>query len=223
MDARPYIKFCVPCYDMVTWENSIGKTSYSQLVMKRETETIPLPFDFHIGISQGTIIEHNRNVLIQPDESEQGIHQKLKAAYTHYLFLDHDVSWTYDNVMSVLNRKVDIVSGCYRPKENPDVFVAGYIDVHGRSIRNVKAIPNKGLLEVGWVGGGFLLLTKNAIETMEYPWFWKTIHKYNNRAMLIGEDFYMCMNAKNHLLSVYLDTDVICNHEQNRYTETRSK
>lgn len=207
----PYIKICCPCYDLQAWQESIACACVES--MKKES----LSFTFEAAVGCSSIIEEGRNALISSDKTNQMIHQTLNKKFTHWLFIDHDVGFTSGQIKQLVGRNVDIVSGAYRPKDKPEQFVAGYCSDIGRVSDYIPAIP-QGLIEIDWCGAGCLLCTRHALEKMEYPWFWKTVHKYGNRMMTQGEDVYFCMNARNQLLTVYLDTDCILNHEANRTT-----
>ena len=126
-------------------------------------------------------------------------------------------------VNKLLMHDVDIVSGAYRPKNDPYHFVAGWLDSNGRITR--RATPNEGpddnhnLIRVDWAGGGFMLVKREALEKCRYPWFWKSVVYLSNRSMCIGEDVFACMNAKESGFQVWLDRSVILNHEGNRHTK----
>ena len=195
---------------MQTWEKSIARACIE--TMKRQDK----PFDFETVIARSSIIEEGRNLLISENIENQMIRQKLNKKYSHFLFIDHDVGFTKENIEQLLTRDVDIVSGSYRPKHDPGQFVAGYCSDEGRITEYVSA-TDQGFIMVDWVGGGFVLCKREALETMDYPWFWKQAVKYGNRMMTVGEDVYFCLNARNHAIEVYLDTSCILNHEANRY------
>ena len=208
---RPHIKVCVPVYDIRTWDISLGKACYT--TMCKQTD---LPFDLTIAVQQGTIIEEARNLLITESRDNQAIYQKFNQVYTHYLFLDHDIGFTYKDIIKLLEDNKEFVSGAYRPKQIPEQLVAGFFDSNGRVTR--YAIPtDTGLQKVNWVGGGFILVRRETLEKMRYPYFWKKVVYLSNRAMCIGEDVFFCLNAQESGIDVWLDYDIHLNHEANRY------
>jgi hypothetical protein len=175
-----------------------------------------LPFDFIYSTARTTIIEEGRNMLITEDENNQAIKQKLNPIFTHWLFVDHDCGFIPEHIENLLRHDKDIVSGAYRPKDRPERFVAGYCDDHGKIMDYVKA-DDVGLISVDWAGGGFLLCKREALEKMDYPYWWKGLHRYGNRIMTVGDDVYFCLNARNNLIQIFMDTSTILNHESNRY------
>lgn len=209
--SRPNVKFCVPCYDVESWDRSLAKACYTTLCQTAWS------FNHAVAIQQGTIIEEARNLCITENRDNQATWQKLNSKYSHYLFLDHDIGFTGANVEQLLLHDADIIGGAYRPKHKPNQYVAGWCDDNGRITRYVTP-DQTGLIQVGWVGGGFLLCKREALEVMRFPWFWKTVVYVSNRSMPIGEDIFFCVNAHESGLQVWLDADVILNHEATRYS-----
>jgi hypothetical protein len=198
-------------YDIRTWDESLAKACIATIKSKEQA------WDLDIAIQQGTIIEEARNAMIAVDGC-QAIHQKLDERYSHWLFIDHDVGFTADNISQLLSRGKDVISGAYRPKDKPEHYVAGMCDDYGR-VTEYSLSTMTGLMSVDWVGAGFLLATRQALEKAEYPWYWKTVHYVGNRAIPVGEDVYFSLNLKKSLIDIWLDTDVILNHEANRYAK----
>jgi hypothetical protein len=205
---KPYIKIACPVYKYDTWEGSIAKSCVANL--KSEL------FDFKLGVEIGNNIELSRNAILNENREEYCIRQDLShLPYTHYLLLDHDVGFTGDHVETLIKRDLPIVSGVYRDKETGDHYVAGYCDELGKLLSYVPT-TQQGLISVGWCGGGFILVKKNVLEKMQFPWFWLGLEYYSNRALMIGGDFYFCRNARRNGFDIMLDTSVILNHEYNR-------
>jgi len=197
-------------YDIRTWDESLARACIDTIKSREQA------WDLVIAIQQGTIIEEARNAMIVADKSAQAIYQKLDSKYTHWLFIDHDVGFTDKNIDALLAHDKDVISGAYRPKSNPDNYVGGMCDDYGRVSEYVTSSAT-GLMSVDWVGGGFLLVKREALEKSAFPWFWKCVYYLANRAICVGEDVYACLNFKRALLDVWLDCDVILNHEVNRY------
>jgi hypothetical protein len=206
---RPVIKVCIPVYDVRTWDESLARACIATIKNREQA------WDLVVAIQQGTIIEQARNAMITTDDC-QAIRQTLDARYSHWLFIDHDVGFTASNIDKLLADDKDVVSGAYRPKDKPEHYVAGMCDDYGR-VTEYAMSSTTGLASVDWVGAGFLLVKREALEKAEYPWYWKTVHYAGNRAIPVGEDVYFCLNLKRNLIDIWLDADVILNHEVNRY------
>jgi hypothetical protein len=214
---KPSIKICCPVYDLQIWDMSLARACAES--MKSNSS---LPFEFSVNIARTTIIEEGRNMLITEDESAQAIKQKLNPKYSHWLFIDHDVGFIAEHITQLLSHDKEIISGAYRPKDRPERFVAGMCNDLGKIMDYTPAI-DVGLIPIDWVGGGFLLCKREALEKMDYPYFWKSVHKYGNRALTVGEDVFFCLNARQNLIPIYLDTNIILNHEANRYATLPNK
>jgi hypothetical protein len=197
---------------MATWEGSIAKACIAELKKDKD-----LGFIYEANIARSSIISEGRNVLISIDPTDQRIHQTLDPSITHWLFIDHDVGFTKQNILQLLSHKKDIITGAYRPKDGPERFVAGYCAESGRVTTYVPS-SQTGLVEINWCGGGFLMVTREALERMQYPFFWHGLEQYGNRMLTVGEDVYFCLNARKNLLTVWMDCDCLLNHEANRYS-----
>jgi hypothetical protein len=206
-----HIRICCPVYDLATWDESLGKACTNSLRGK----VSPDEFTYDVKVSRSSIIAEGRNVVINDDRENKLIHQKLDPLVSHWLFVDHDCGFTKDNILQLLRHKKDVISGAYRPKDKPERFVAGYCADNGR-VTNYVASTQKGLIEIDWCGGGFLMFTREALERMTYPWFWYGLEQYGNRMLTVGEDVYACLNARKNLLTIWMDCDCLLNHEANR-------
>jgi len=208
---RPCVKVCIPVYDIRTWDESLAKACIATIRGREQA------WDLVMVIQQGTIIEQARNAMIASDKC-QTIRQKLDERYSHWLFVDHDIGFTATHIDKMIADDKGVVSGAYRPKDKPEHFVAGMCDDYGR-VTEYALSTTIGLAPVDWVGAGFLLVKREALEKAEYPWYWKCVHYAGNRAIPVGEDVYFCLNLKKNLIDIWLDADVILNHEVNRYAK----
>jgi hypothetical protein len=210
-----HVKICVPVYDLATWDASLAKSCVETL-KGNCTE-----FTYEAKIARSSIISEGRNILINDNKEDQRIKQTLDPKISHWLFVDHDVGFTKENILQLLRHEKDVISGAYRPKDKPERFVAGYCSEEGR-VTNYVASSQRGLIEIDWAGGGFLMFTRKALEKMTYPWFWHDLIPYGNRVMTVGEDVYACINARKQLLTIWMDCDCVVNHEGNRYHEVQT-
>ena len=204
---KPVIKICCPVYDMKIWEQSLARACVMSL---QSTD-----FSYTYAVARTAIIAEGRNTLITENIEAQAIKQKLNKEYTHWLFVDHDCGFTVDNIRQLLNHDKDIISGAYRPKDKPERFVAGFCEDSGK-IMDYCPAQDMGLVQVDWAGAGFLLCKRGALERMSYPYFWYGLRIYGNRALTVGEDVFFCLNARKELMTIYLDTNCVLNHEVNR-------
>jgi len=165
------------------------------------------------ALARNTMINNGNSTLIK---------QVLENKYSHYLFVDYDVSWTVSAVKKLLKHHLPIVSAAYVSRSSNRCFNAGrYTLVPGNPGEWVGR-QSKGLNEVDWVGAGFLLVEREALEQMEYPWFRHVTIPYMQPASIedyveyhqfeCNEDVGFCMNAAAAGFKIVLDCDAYVNH-----------
>lgn len=79
-----------------------------------------------------------------------------RPEFSHVLFIDADLGWQPDAIHRMVERRLDVIGGVYPPKLDgatwPYVAKAGYL-IDG--VREVERLP-----------GGFMLLTRRAVEAL---------------------------------------------------------
>ena len=140
----------------------------------------------------GPNIWRNRNELMS-----------LDSQYTHFLQWDQDIEANAYQIQALLAHDVDIVSGAYlqRRSDGETSYCAGR---DGRSI----GINSRGCFPVEWVGAGFLLISRHALESLDRPWFRHEMMDGDHTS----EDVGFCMHARANGFAVYLDCDTIVKH-----------
>lgn len=165
---------------------------------------------------QGSNIPRARNAMINGERSNL-VRQQL-AGFDAFLCVDADTAFTPDHVRQLLAHELEIVSGAYPVKKAPDTFAAGWFgEVEGISLPSQRvAVDTTGLIEVDWTGAGFLLLRRDALETMDYPWFSGREISFTSEegpcAQLASEDLGFCMKARRAGKKVMLDADCRVQH-----------
>jgi hypothetical protein len=204
------IKICTPCYNEALYNESQAKKSLSNIK--------DAPFLYSGFVAYGTRISALRNALVNNNKSQLKKGQKLDETFTHWLFIDSDINYTQNDIVKLLVHDKDIVSGAYISKSNPDNFEAGVTDQNGRNISYVSS-KSTGLNKIdGYVGLGFMLLKREALEIMEYPYFSEYVICYTKEgnngeiAEVFAEDAYFCKNAKDNGLEIYLDCECKVDH-----------
>lgn len=168
-------------------------------------------FELEIVAQQGSNVPRARNAMINQEESNL-IHQKL-SGFDYFLCVDADTGFTVDHVKQLLAHDLDIVSGTYLHKHDSSRVVAGWFgETEGISLMNDRVEPDRtGLFEVDWVGAGFLLLKREALEAMPYPWFTCIEIEYQSPngpcAQVTSDDLGFCMKARRNGMKIMLDAD----------------
>lgn len=167
--------------------------------------------DIDAVIKIGANIWQLRNASVNDSVSSQ-IRQRVKWDY--FLSVDADISFTRSDIDRLISRRLDIVSGAYNRRDNPRYIHAGNWEI-APGIRGDSVMSHEtGIKKVDWVGGGFLLVSREALEIMEYPWWRSELIRYGNNQEATSADFGFCMNAKRNNIDVVVDMDTRVKHER---------
>lgn len=172
--------------------------------------------DVNITRTQGSNIIRARNAAINEEKSDL-TRQKLPN-FDYFLSVDSDVVFTVDNVKRLISHNLDIVGGLYSNKNNRQLAVAGYLTAVGSvSYDRLVLSVGSGIKRVGYTGGGFLLISKRALENIEYPWFrYETISYLDNNGDMhqqqTSDDIGFAINASRCGFPIYLDCDCKLEH-----------
>ena len=173
-------------------------------------------FEVEVVAQQGSNVPRARNAMINQEKSNL-VHQKL-SGFDYFLCVDADTGFTVENVRQLLAHDLNIVSGACVLKHEATRFAAGWFSaIEGISLMEDRvSIDRTGLFEVDWAGAAFLLLKKDALESIPYPWFTSSEITYQTDlgacAHLVSEDFGFCMKARQHGQKIMLDADCRVDH-----------
>jgi len=168
-------------------------------------------FDVDIVAQQGSNVPRARNAMINKEKSNL-IYQKIEG-FDYFLCVDADTGFTVDKVKQLLAHDLDIVSGAYVHKHDKQRIVAGWFaEIEGISLMEDRVeIDRTGLFEVDWCGAGFLLLKREALEALPYPWFTCIEIEYDSPngkcAQVTSDDLGFCMKARQNGMKIMLDAD----------------
>jgi hypothetical protein len=171
-------KFCMSLIGAITYASSVG---------------IPITISNERYASPA----ENRNSLIKRALD--------MPAVTHVLFLDDDHTFPHDLVERLLSWKKDVVGVAYARKRfesNTGQPLTNIVDVEDNSLIT-SVDPTEPLQEVGSVGGGTLLVKRNVLEVLTYPYFEEILNKDGTR---IGEDVFFCRRVLSYGYKIYVDT-----------------
>lgn len=153
------------------------------------------------------------NLMLRTHDGEFGLkdagdkYDRVKEA-THIFYMDDDMTFPHDALLRLLADDVPIVSGMYVKRFEPfwpvpmrRVSRKGYTSI-------LDYCP--GLQEVDVVGGGCLLVRRDVLEAIPYPWFDYVPPQY--RGKQITEDVPFCEAVRKAGFPLLLDFDVQCGH-----------
>lgn len=87
-------------------------------------------------------------------------HEFLQSDATHILFVDSDISFSYEQVKKILFNDEDIIGGFYVKKQD------GPVSPVCNTLNSVDQPRNDGLVKVKYMGTGFLRISRKVFEVM---------------------------------------------------------
>jgi len=159
-----------------------------------------------------SIITRARNLLLM---------EFLDSDYTDIVFIDNDISWEAGKMLAMLKHDVDIVGGAYPVRCDPERYMIRYLEKE-----ELWADEKTGLLEVEGIPGGFMRISRKALETMieKNPELaYEELSAKNKIAYRLfdfaqegayywGEDMWFCRLARKCGLKVWLAPEIIFSH-----------
>jgi hypothetical protein len=115
-------------------------------------------YEHQMGVQLGPYISHNRALLCR---------KALDAGADVVVFIDHDMSWDPEDLVTLLKTEGDVVAGTYRYKTDIEDYMGAYKErADGR-----PWVREDGAIQGARVPAGFLKVTRNAIRKImrEYP------------------------------------------------------
>lgn len=146
---RPIVAALVPCYD-----HPEPKMTDAFMQMQRASRDVcslvPGP-----PVSS-SVVHWSRNWLIAELIKKQ-------QPWTHVLFIDDDIVAPPDALIKMLAHKKDIVAGLCTRRTDPPIPNIRYQDEETFEFREIWEWPS-GLIEVGAVGTGLMLISREALQ-----------------------------------------------------------
>ena len=193
------IMLAVPTYDGKIGIKSAFQFASLSLVLQKLDIGLELA-----QVSGCAIVSKARNLLVT---------QFMKSDCTHLLFVDADINWTASNVLQLVVKSKDIVSGLYPSRvEGKGVF----LQVHEEQTVT-------GLLRVMAVGTGFMLIARYVLQAMmdkrpelaykdgdqtHYALFDCAVRD----AKYVGEDYNFCHRAIENGFNIFVDQANVLGH-----------
>lgn len=127
-----------------------------------------------------------------------------------YLFaVDHDVTFAPDTLKKMLAHDVDLVSGVYRQRLEPQMIEI--YDPFGVRMSTEDLYAKQwSLVGIGGCGFGCVLVKKEVLAGVGYPQF--EYHPALNHADTISEDTDFCRKAMYKGFKLWCDPSILCGH-----------
>ena len=172
-----FLLICTPCF-----ANSLNAGYFHSVLQLKEKLIIHGVRHEIATTGNESLITRARNYFVSIFLS--------KAEYTHLLFIDSDITFNPDSVIRMLMSKKDVVGGAYPKKsipwdsisqivrENPDIspdqlekrcydYAINVIAYNDPDKPTTITLPiENGYMKVAYIATGFMLLTRNVLESM---------------------------------------------------------
>lgn len=157
---RPIVAICVPVYQQPEPHMQSALNA-----MIRKTQAVA---DVYVGpeVHGSSVIHWARNFLIAELI-------KTKQPWTHVLLMDDDIVAPPDALIKLLSHKKDIIAGLCTKRVDPPIPNMRYMseNENGLWFRYIERWPEDELIEVGAVGTGMMLISKEALEKIADAYF----------------------------------------------------
>lgn len=143
----------------------------------------------------------------------------LDAKADVIIYLDYDLSWDAQDLLTILKTDGDVVAGTYRFKQEKEEYMGSYEqDAHGRPKTRLD-----GCIKAIQAPAGFLKVTKEAVakfmtaypELVYGPPYNPSIDLFNHGAhkgLWYGEDYAFCRNWRDAGGDVWIVPNLNINH-----------
>lgn len=145
-----------------------------------------------------------------------------KIDYDYIMFIDSDVIFQPEDLKKLLDMNTNIACGAYLMNGGShypivEKFNNEYFLKNGTfeflSMENLRK-KNKPF-NVEYCGMGFMLIKKNVVEKLKYPWFYANKFNFNEDVTeFTSEDVTFCMSLNNVGEKIYINPDVRVGHEK---------
>ena len=204
--AKPFL--AIPAYGGVN-------ARFLQCLLRAMEET-PIPFGLHVNAGDSSVCR-SRNTLA-------GIF--LEGEFTDLIFIDSDIVFTTQDLVRLLSHDEDVVGGFYPKKK------AGEPDWVFNALPDHLSVGRPdGLMEVSYMGTGFLRIRRHVFERMilarpamaystdhdhyrtEYAFFVDEVRRdFTGRDRYLTEDWNFCARCADLGIKVFGDTAIRLKH-----------
>jgi|TARA_B110000259_G_C14003277_1_gene397057 choline kinase len=181
--------------------------------------------DFIVSNQYSSVVHFARSLCLGGDNTrgEKQLPFNGKEEYDYIMWIDSDIVFKVEDFKKLLEAELDIVSGIYKMEDTIhypiiEKYDIDYFKQNGKlnflndngitEIKEAGKLLKKKYLNVEYNGMGFMLIKKNVIEQLKYPWFYHEVYKNENIVEMFGEDVSFCRNLKKAGFDIYVDLDV---------------
>lgn len=210
------IIFCLPGKSFSSnWFNSWNKT-IAELSNNNISYAYCMDYDPVVYYARNKILGGN-NV-----NGKQQLPWQGQIDYDYQIWIDSDIVWQPSDILKLLTKGKNIISGLYHMSDGINYPVVEHLDfahlkdygtfrfLDDSQLRQKNTLPFK----VSYTGFGFIAIKKGVMESLGYPWFqprWVTSEKFHD---FCAEDVGFCWSAQEKGWEIYIDPTCIVKHEK---------
>lgn len=145
----------------------------------------------------------------------KGVAEFLRLEFDRLLFLDDDVLVQENTVALLAEHHRPIVGGCVPSIKIPAVGPpSAYVQVQRPFGEWYREWPPASLVDAEAVGGGCMMIDREVLRAMDFPWFRWPEQFHDGKLTAISDDTDFCGRAKMLGFSVHADGRVRCGHKK---------
>lgn len=170
-----------------------------------EADTFKSIYDLEIPDGYETTFQYFYGYRV--DQVRNLICDWVVRGYDYLFAIDHDVTFVPDTLKKMLAHDVDLVSGVYRQRLEPQAIEIYDLNQQRMTIEQIHGKP---IVEIGGCGFGCVLVKKQVIAGIGYPQF--EYHPALDHGNTISEDTDFCRKAMNKGFQLWCDPTILCGH-----------
>lgn len=164
----------------------------------------------------------------------RGVNQKPwdgKLPYEYLMWIDSDIVFDVESFMSLFNKMeknpdLEVLSGVYLMENRVHTTVVKDWDIEFfkkngsfqflkmAELINHSASDPRGLIQVDYVGMGWMLMRRGVVEKLQYPWFKPHFHQIGDSYDFTSEDVGFCHDLKEKGVKIWVDPTIKVGHEK---------
>lgn len=170
-----------------------------------------LSFTSSKGYAVGMTFFDNYDV---PTMRNNAVEAALSSDVDYVFFLDADMIYPHDSLVTLLSHDKEVVQGFYVTRRLPTLpvhFNTIKLDGHLAEESN-RVFPEHGLVEQAAGGFGGVLVRRDVLEKMQFPYFKLYFDEQETGKVLLGEDIYFFLQLEKLGIKAWLDCDLHFGH-----------
>lgn len=180
-------------------------------------------WDISLSMDYDPNVYYVRNKLLGGDVG-RGTNQKPyngEMEYDYVLWIDSDIRFNFKMVEKLIKSEKDVICGLYRMrdlthfaivKDMDDAYFAEHKTYKFFNVTDFNEMKEKELFKVDYTGMGICLVSRKALESLEYPWFrpvWKSVGDMKD---FTSEDVGFCISLRKAGFDIWCDPSVVAGH-----------